>query len=148
MEIRLTSHSEKETESFGRMLALQLRQGDVLLLRGDLGAGKTAFARGVARGFGVTGAVASPTFTLLACHEGRAPLHHFDLYRLESEHDFWDAGLEEYVGGQAVAMIEWPEKCESAMPECHLEVCLSYGARETEREIVMRAKGGFREVSL
>lgn len=144
----MVTTSERQTESIGRSLAAQLRPGDVLLLRGELGAGKTVFARGVARGLGVQGPVSSPTFVLLHCHEGSMPLHHFDLYRLEGSDAFYDAGLEDAVSADAVSLIEWPERAEDALPPCHLEIWLCYGEAEGTREITLRPVGGFREVML
>lgn len=141
----MKTKTAQETESFGRSLAARLRAGDVLLLRGDLGAGKTTLARGIARGLGVGGAVTSPTFTLLCCHEGRIPLRHFDLYRLSDEDEFESAGLSDAIGSDAVSLIEWPERCEGAMPEKHLEVRIDYGADPDERRITLTPRGGFRE---
>lgn len=140
--------SEEETESLGRQLGKRLMAGDVLLLRGEMGAGKTVLARGIARGLDIKGPIASPTFTLLNCHEGRFPLYHFDLYRLDGENAFFDAGLEDFVSGAAIAVVEWPERCEGAMPPCHLQVVLAYGKAEDERVITLLPMGGFREVSL
>lgn len=142
----MVSSSEKQTLQLGRSLAAQLRPGDVLLLSGELGAGKTVFARGVAEGLGVTEPVVSPTFTLLNCYQGRIPLHHFDLYRLRDADDFLGAGLDEYVGGDAVALIEWPERCCEALPACRLEIYISYGPTDRERHIQILPMGGFREV--
>jgi len=137
-----------QTERVGAHIAAQLRAGDVLLLSGDLGAGKTVFARGVARGLGISGPVASPTFVLLRCYPGRVPLHHFDLYRLSDTDAFYDAGLADYLGGEAVSLVEWPERCPGAMPGCRLEIRIDYGAGEDERVIAIRGVGGFREVTL
>ncbi len=142
----MTTHTTAETESFGRLLASRLRTGDVLLLRGDLGAGKTTLARGIARGLGVEGPVASPTFTLLCCHEGRVPLRHFDLYRLTDADEFESAGLADYIGGDSVSLIEWPERCEGALPETHLEIRIDYGDDADAREITLTPRGAFREV--
>jgi len=137
-----------ETERIGMHIAAQLRAGDVLLLSGDLGAGKTVFARGVARGLGVSGPVASPTFVLLHCHAGLIPLHHFDLYRLSGTDAFYEAGLSDYLGGDAVSLVEWPERCPGAMPECCLEIRIRYGPEDDERRIEIRPRGGFREVRI
>ena len=144
----METFSELETEKLGRSLAAKLRPGDVVLLYGELGAGKTAFARGVARGLGVQGPVASPTFTLLRMYEAAAPLRHFDLYRLAGEDDFFAAGLEEHLGGDVVALVEWPERCEGALPKARLEVRVAYGEAENERRITITPAGGFREVVL
>lgn len=143
-----TTKGFEQTERLGRALAGALRPGDVVFLSGELGAGKSVFARGVARGLGVEDPVTSPTFTLLACHAGRVPLNHFDLYRLEDEEDFEAAGLSDYVGGEAVSVIEWPERCVGALPACHLDVRIAYGEADDERIISITPRGGFREVTL
>ena len=102
--------SEAETEAAGTELAQSLRAGDVVLLYGDLGAGKTAFTRGLAQGLGIDPAeVSSPTFTLVQEYHGRLPLYHVDLYRLE-EREVDDLGLEELVAGEGVVVIEWAER--------------------------------------
>lgn len=146
--LNYTTHSEMETERIATALAAQLRPGDVLLLRGELGAGKTVFARGIARGLGITGPISSPTFTLLNCHEAAVPLHHFDLYRLEDADEFYAAGLQDAIGAPAVAIIEWPERAEEAMPVAHLEIQITYGPQDGERIIDILPVGGFREVAL
>ena len=140
--------SPKEMETLGARLGRALRGGDVVLLRGDLGAGKTVFTRGVAQGMGVGGAVSSPTFTLMHCHKGALALNHMDLYRLETDDEFYDAGLEDAMNGQSVCMIEWPEKCEGAMPPKRLTVRIEYGEKEGERRVSIRPEGGFREINL
>lgn len=142
----MISTSEKETQQLGISLAAQLRPGDVLLLSGDLGAGKTVFARGVARAMGITGPISSPTFALVNVHEGCPPLHHFDLYRLSGAEEFWAAGLDELIGGEAVSLIEWPERALEALPTARLVVDIAYGRAEGERIITITPQGGFREV--
>ena len=110
------SHSEQETEALGAALAEKLGPGDVVAYRGDLGAGKTAFTRGLARGLGCTGRVTSPTFTIVNEYEGRIPLFHFDLYRLGDEEELWDIGWEDYLGRGGVCAVEWSESCPGAIP--------------------------------
>ena len=110
------SHSEQETEDLGASLASRLRAGDVVAYRGDLGAGKTAFTRGLARGLGCTGRVTSPTFTIVNEYEGQLPLFHFDLYRLGDEEELWDIGWEDYLGRGGVCAVEWSENFPSALP--------------------------------
>ena len=110
------SHSEQETEALGEALAEKLGPGDVVAYRGDLGAGKTAFTRGLARGLGCTGRVTSPTFTIVNEYEGRVPLFHFDLYRLGDEEELWDIGWEDYLGRGGVCAVEWSESCPGAIP--------------------------------
>lgn len=106
----IITDSEKETEEAGRLLGEKLFPGAVLLLSGQLGAGKTVFARGIARGLGITGAVQSPTFTLLCVYQGRLPFYHFDLYRLEDEEELYELGLDEYLLDDGVFLAEWADK--------------------------------------
>ena len=111
------SHSPGETFDLGRSVAATLRGGEVLALDGDLGAGKTQFVKGLAAGLGHDCDVTSPTFTMI--HEytgGRLPLHHFDFYRLEKEDEALRIGLDEYLGGDGVAVIEWAGKFAALLP--------------------------------
>ncbi len=102
------SHSEQETEALGRRLAQTLRPGDVIALDGDLGAGKTAFTRGLAAGLGYPGRVTSPTFTIVNEYDGgRLSLFHFDLYRLTSPEELFDIGWEDYLDRGGVCCVEW-----------------------------------------
>ena len=110
------THNEIETEALGETLARRLGPGDVVAYRGDLGAGKTAFTRGLARGLGCTGRVTSPTFTVVNEYEGRLPLFHFDLYRLEGEDALYDVGWEDYLDRGGVCAVEWSERAEAALP--------------------------------
>ena len=98
--------------ALGRALGALLLPGDVILLTGDLGAGKSVLARGLARGLGITQAMPSPTFTLMQPYRGRIPFYHFDLYRLDDPDQFWEAGLDEFVGGDGAAVVEWPDRAE------------------------------------
>lgn len=119
------SHSEQETEALGMSLAQRLKAGDVVAYRGDLGAGKTAFTRGLARGLGCTGRVTSPTFTIVNEYEGRIPLFHFDLYRLGDEEELWDIGWEDYLGRGGVCAVEWSESFPEALPPDCITVTIS-----------------------
>ena len=113
----IISHNPQETFELGKQFAAPLRRGDVLALEGDLGAGKTQFAKGLAAGLGVESDVTSPTFTLI--HEypgGRLPLFHIDLYRLEEEDEVLGIGLDEYLDGDGVTVIEWADKFAALMP--------------------------------
>ena len=110
------THSPTETEQLGERLASKLTAGTVLALRGDLGAGKTAFTRGLAWGLGCAGAVTSPTFTIVNEYEGgRLPLFHFDLYRLSSADELWDIGWEDYLARGGVCAVEWSERAEELL---------------------------------
>jgi tRNA threonylcarbamoyladenosine biosynthesis protein TsaE len=113
----IISHSQDETIEYGRRLAAELRPGSVLALSGELGAGKTCLVKGIARGLGVQQEVTSPTFTLIhEYRDGRLPLYHVDLYRLDSVEAAVGIGIEEYLPGDGVTVIEWAEKIESLLP--------------------------------
>ncbi|MEO8745397.1 MAG: tRNA (adenosine(37)-N6)-threonylcarbamoyltransferase complex ATPase subunit type 1 TsaE [Candidatus Dormiibacterota bacterium] len=105
----LITTSPAETEAAGERLGARLRPGDIVLLTGELGAGKTTFVRGVARGIGSTAAVASPTFQLVRVYPGRVQLAHVDLYRIENNVELRDLGLDELAGGGAV-VVEWGDR--------------------------------------
>ena len=100
------------------MLARQAVPGQILALSGDLGVGKTVFTKGFAAGLGITDPVSSPTFTILQIYEGgRLPLYHFDVYRIEDPEEMEEVGLDEYLFGQGVCLIEWAEKIAEILPE-------------------------------
>ena len=127
--------SAAETRQLGERIAARLKPGDVLLLEGDLGAGKSELTRGIARGLGVTETVTSPSFTILNVYEsGRCPLYHFDWYRLESAEELYELGMDEYLGGDGIAVVEWPEMCPDAVPENAVRIRLE-AAGENERKI-------------
>ncbi len=114
---RVETHSLDETLEFGGRLARELQRGDVIALSGELGAGKTALVKGIARGLGITVDVTSPTFTLI--HEysgGRLPLFHIDLYRLDGIPQALAVGIEDYLNGPGVTVIEWAERIASLLP--------------------------------
>ncbi|MEF9879882.1 MAG: tRNA (adenosine(37)-N6)-threonylcarbamoyltransferase complex ATPase subunit type 1 TsaE [Clostridia bacterium] len=141
------SHSPTETQAIGQRLAEQLQAGDVLLLLGDMGAGKSELTRGIARGLGITGYVTSPTFTILQAHEsGRLPLYHFDWYRLSSAEELYELSMDEYLYGSGVAVIEWPSRAQEAIPESYLQITLT-PTDENTREIEYQSVGGFRELT-
>lgn len=108
------SHSEAETESIGEKFAKDLPDGTVITMYGDLGAGKTAFVRGMAKGMGLSCRVSSPTFTIVNEYIGERELIHFDMYRLESADELFDIGWEDYLRRGAVCAVEWSEKVEDA----------------------------------
>lgn len=118
--------SEKETFSLGEKLGRMLVGGEVILLGGDLGAGKTVFTKGIAKGLNIKSEVLSPTFTLLNCYEGRLKLYHFDAYRLASGDEAEEKGLTEFFGQKdGVCVIEWAENIASALPEDVIKVSIS-----------------------
>ena len=111
-----TTHSPTETEALGAALGRILTPGTVIAYRGDLGAGKTAFTRGLARGLGYADPVTSPTYTIVNEYlGGRLPLFHFDMYRLRSSEDLWDIGWEDYLDRGGVCAVEWSENVEDAL---------------------------------
>ena len=110
------THSPEETERLGKALAALLQSGDIIAYRGDLGAGKTAFTRGLARGLGCREQVTSPTYTIVNEYlSGRLPLFHFDMYRLASSDDLWSIGWEDYLDRGGVCAVEWSENVDDAM---------------------------------
>ena len=110
------TQSAAETEALGEKLARQLQGGEVIAFTGDLGAGKTAFTRGLARGLGITDRVTSPTFTIVNEYEGgRLPLFHFDMYRLSCSDELYDIGWEDYLARGGVCAVEWSEIVEDAL---------------------------------
>jgi tRNA threonylcarbamoyladenosine biosynthesis protein TsaE len=135
----IISHHPADTIDFARGIARALQQGDVLALCGDLGAGKTQFVKGIAAGLGYTGEVTSPTFTLIHEYLGaRLSLYHFDFYRLETEDEALRLGLEEYLAGDGVCVIEWAEKFTALLPSHTRWFDFGLGA-EDERTITERA---------
>lgn len=130
------SRSEKETALIAQTLGEKLKKGDTVLLYGELGAGKSVFARGCARALGVTGDMASPSFTLMQSYRGDAcSVNHFDLYRLSGPDELYYAGLEEQIGADAVSLIEWPQQadvCPDRRVEVDIERADAYEARRIE----------------
>jgi len=113
----IISHNPQETSDLGRQFAAELRPGDVLALSGDLGAGKTHFVKGLAEGLGVDADVTSPTFTLIHEYLGsRLPLFHIDLYRLETDDEVLNIGLDDYLDSEGITAIEWADKFPELMP--------------------------------
>ena len=130
------SNSAQETEALGERLAARLRPGDVIAYTGDLGAGKTAFTRGLARGLGVADRVTSPTFTIVNEYEGgRLPLFHFDMYRLGSADELFDIGWEDYLARGGVCAVEWSENVENALEEDTIRVDIRRGDTDQQRRI-------------
>ena len=131
-----------ETEALGAALAAQLAPGTVIAFTGDLGAGKTAFTRGLARGLGIEEPVTSPTFTIVNEYEGgRLPLFHFDMYRLESSDELFDIGWEDYLCRGGICAVEWSEKVADAMDGA-LRVDIRRGEGDDDRIITIEGGEG------
>ena len=112
------SFCAEDTFALGKKLALAAKAGEIYCLNGDLGTGKTVFTQGFAEGLGVKGPVNSPTFTILQVYEdGRLPLYHFDVYRIEDPEEMYEVGMEDYFFGQGVCLVEWAELIDKMIPE-------------------------------
>ena len=132
--------SEGETEDLGRRLGQRLEPGAVIAFTGGLGAGKTAFVRGLARGLGITDRVTSPTFTIVNEYEGgRLPLFHFDMYRLGSSEELFEIGWEDYLARRGVCAVEWSENVADALEEDAIRIEIGRG--ETDSRRVIRIEG-------
>ncbi len=126
LHVKMHSYSAEETFEAGRVVAKGLFPGSVVAFRGDLGAGKTCCAQGIAVGLGVKerSQITSPTFTLIQEYQGRLPIYHFDVYRLTCEEEIYDLGYEEYFYGKGVTLVEWAERIEAILPRDCLEITL------------------------
>ena len=141
------THSPEETEKIGEALAKSLQPGTILAYRGDLGAGKTAFTRGLARGLGCKETVTSPTYTIVNEYlGGRLPLFHFDMYRLASSDDLWDIGWEDYLDREGVCAVEWSENVQDAMEDAITVTIEKLG--EPTRQITIEGGQGYADFSL
>ena len=141
------THSPEETESVGEALGKVLKAGTVIAYKGDLGAGKTAFTRGLARGLGCRELVTSPTYTIVNEYlGGRLPLFHFDMYRLESSDDLFDIGWEDYLERNGICAVEWSENVEDAL-ENPLVITIEKLSDE-ERNIILEGAEDLADLSL
>ena len=141
------TNSPLETEAVGEALGKILKPGSILAYEGDLGAGKTAFTRGLARGLGATELVTSPTYTIVNEYlSGRMPLFHFDMYRLASSDDLWDIGWEDYLERGGVCAVEWSENVADAM-EGAITVCIQK-CTEDSRKITITGGDGIENLSI
>lgn len=134
------SHSEAQTRRLGARLASLLNPGDVLALTGELGTGKTRWVQGVCRGLDVADPVNSPTFTLVNEYDGRYPVYHIDLYRLDQSSEVLSFGLEDYLYGTGITLIEWAERAGDFLPVDYLAVELHH-LEDTKRRIVLTSHG-------
>lgn len=119
------TESAEQTIRLGEKIGSFLRPGDVIALQGTLAAGKTTITKGIARALGITEDITSPTFTLISVYEGRLPLYHMDVYRLEGSADFSDLGAEEMLYGNGICVIEWSEKIMGELPSRTIVIKLS-----------------------
>ena len=118
------THSPEQTEEVGRTLAENLKGGETLVLRGNLGAGKTRLTKGIAKGLGVSELVTSPTFTIQNVYAGRLKLYHFDMYRITGEDDLASVGFDDYLTRPGICLVEWSENIPYALPDAYVRVCI------------------------
>lgn len=137
--MKYISRSEADTESFAEKTALKYGPGTSFLLTGDLGAGKTAFTRGLVRGYGSHERVSSPTFTIVHEYPGLVTVYHFDLYRLNDSDELYDIGFTEYFTPETVRVIEWPDNFLSEIPAPYVTVKIT--RREDENERIIDIEG-------
>jgi len=136
------SNGEAQTEALGEALAKKLPAGSVVAFTGDLGTGKTAFVRGMARGLGITARVTSPTFTIVSEYEGGTlPLFHFDLYRLGCADELFDIGWEDYLRRGGICAVEWSEHVSQALEDDCVRVDMKRGAQDNQRIITISYNG-------
>ena len=137
------SNSPRETENIAKAFAKKLEVGDVVCLSGDLGTGKTAFVQGLAKGLDITDYINSPTFTIVNCYNGRLPFFHFDVYRISDPDEMYEIGYEEYVYGDGVCVIEWPEMISDILPvkRYDIKIVKNLDIHENFREITIEKRG-------
>mgnify|MGYP003975142557 FL=1 len=137
-----TTTTEKETKSLGENLGKDLNLGEIVILQGDLGSGKTTFTKGMAKGLGITEIITSPTFSLMNIYEyGENSLIHIDTYRLENERDLLDIGIEDYLGKpNTITIIEWPEKIKNLLNKKMVTEITITHKNKNEREITASRK--------
>lgn len=131
----------EKTEEFGIKLGKLLNPGDIVCLNGDLGAGKTTLTKSIGLGLGVDDYITSPTFALINEYEGRMPVYHFDVYRLENVEELYDLGFDEYFYGRGVSIIEWADKIEKLIPKERIVLDIKKGVDIDERRINITVYG-------
>lgn len=135
--IKYISESYEDTQRIASEFAKTLKSGDVICMYGDLGAGKTAFVQGLAKGLGIDEHITSPTFTIVNEYMGDKPLYHFDVYRIADSDEMYEIGYEEYISGDGISVIEWPQLIEDILPEHRydIEISKDYSKSENYRII-------------
>jgi tRNA threonylcarbamoyladenosine biosynthesis protein TsaE len=138
--MKLTSHSPEETQRFGKELGHLARAGDVILLAGNLGAGKTCLTQGIAWGLNIDGYARSPSFVVMNEYRGRLPMYHIDLYRLDNIAEIADLGLDDYLYGKGLCVVEWADKALDLMPPQNLLIKIDL-LGENERKLELTPHG-------
>ena len=137
--LRLETSSPEQTQALGELIGQHAQPGDIYLLTGPLGAGKTCLTQGIARGLDVPENLRSPTFVLMTRHQGRLVLHHLDLYRINEPWEAWDLGLDEQIMGDGVCVVEWADKAAELFPADSCWIALDYGPGESFRSLTIAA---------
>jgi len=131
---KIIINNEEDTRAFGLKLAQKLEKGNVVALIGDLGTGKTTLTKSIAVGLGITEMITSPTFTIVQEYpEGRLPMYHFDVYRINDIEEMYELGYEEYFFGQGVCVIEWADLIMDIIPDDSIIIRIEYGEAEDQR---------------
>lgn len=141
-DIHFTANSPQETRAIAERVASHLKGGEVIAFTGGMGAGKTAFTRGLAIGLGAGDVASSPTFAIVNEYRGRLTLEHFDMYRIETWDDLYSTGFFDYLDTDRVLAVEWSENIESALPEDTIYIDIRPGETETQRLITIRGWKG------
>jgi tRNA threonylcarbamoyladenosine biosynthesis protein TsaE len=139
--LKIISKSADQTYKLGESLGKVIQQGDIICLTGDLGAGKTAFTKGIGIGLDIKEFITSPTYTIINEYNGRIPLFHFDVYRLEGVEEMYELGYEEYFFGDGAVVIEWADIVKDIIPQERLWITILRGKEEDNREIIFDASG-------
>lgn len=140
--LEFQTRSAEETQELGEKLGRLLRPGDVVRLEGDLGVGKTTIAQGICRGLGVTQPVTSPTFTIMHHYNGRYLVNHIDAYRIENELELMELGLEEFLEGDGVSLVEWAENIISIMPSNYLQIQIKVSQINPQARVIRLTSEG------
>jgi tRNA threonylcarbamoyladenosine biosynthesis protein TsaE len=139
--LKITTASAEETACIGERLGRLVTKGNIICLTGDLGAGKTAFTKGIAKGMEVEDYVTSPTYTIINEYQGRLPLYHFDVYRLNDVEEMYELGYEEYFFGDGVVVLEWADIVRDIIPAERLWITILNTRGDDSREIIMEPTG-------
>lgn len=129
------THNEEETFLLGIDFSKEIIKGDVVALYGDLGSGKTQLIKGICKGLGVIEEVTSPTFTLMCVYEAKYKIFHFDFYRLSSDSEIYDLGIDDFIFSDSVSLIEWAEKAQRFLPSKRIDIFFDFGNNDNERII-------------
>ncbi|MEF9989164.1 MAG: tRNA (adenosine(37)-N6)-threonylcarbamoyltransferase complex ATPase subunit type 1 TsaE [Christensenellaceae bacterium] len=135
------SESEQQTQEFAKKLAYRLEKGSFIAVYGDLGAGKTAFVKGLAQGLGIKDSIVSPTFTILRAYEdAKIPLYHFDVYRIDDEDELFEIGFDEYANGEGVCVCEWANLIPHALPKVRMDITIERISDSKRRILIDEAQ--------